>query len=222
MKRIIILSLCIILCLFAACGGNEAVKNAEKAIDKIGIVTLDSEEDIIAAEKAYDKLSADEKKEVGNYFLLQDAREEFDLLKLIDDNTIKNYENLDASGANLFTDVSVKEWFEDDDASATLGIALLIKGMEDNQVDFNKYVMGKQYICINEAEGRIDIYAPYNSGEIMGIRYWKSKKKAEIGTVTTDFSSEEYAEFLKENGIIDDYKLIGISNIQRILNVMQS
>ena len=61
---------------------EKKAKAVENLIDRIGWpVTLDSEDDIAAARKAYDALTADQKKLVGNYWVLTDAEYDLALLK---------------------------------------------------------------------------------------------------------------------------------------------
>lgn len=69
------------LCL-CACGKSEAVKAAEEKIAAIGEVTLDSEKRISAAEKAVEKLSDDELKQLDKAEELKKAREAYEELVL--------------------------------------------------------------------------------------------------------------------------------------------
>ena len=69
------------LCL-CACGKTEAVKAAEEKIAAIGDVTLDSEKRISAAEKAVEKLSDDELKQLDKAEELKKAREAYEELVL--------------------------------------------------------------------------------------------------------------------------------------------
>lgn len=99
MKKALVglLSLLIALSL-AGCGKSESVKNVESLISSIGTVTLDSEEQITAANEAYNALSDEEKKQVSNYDTLLDAEKEYDSLgiKLTKDNYEK-YLNISCS-----------------------------------------------------------------------------------------------------------------------------
>lgn len=79
MKRIISLLLAIVMCAsLSACGKSKAVKEVETLIDTIGEVTADSESAVLAAEKAYDTLTAEEKEKVENYAVLTEARTTLD------------------------------------------------------------------------------------------------------------------------------------------------
>jgi len=61
MKKTISLIMVLALCLsLSACVQNKAVGEAEALITAIGPVTLDSEEAIAAAERAYEALSAED------------------------------------------------------------------------------------------------------------------------------------------------------------------
>ena len=82
MKKTISLIMVLALCLsLSACVQNKAVGEAEALITAIGPVTLDSEEAIAAAERAYEALSAEDKAAVCNYGNLQLAKEEFLFLR---------------------------------------------------------------------------------------------------------------------------------------------
>jgi len=61
--------------------GQLALKDTEEKIDKIGKVTLESESAIKDADAAYDALSGDQKKQVGNADVLQTAKASLDQLK---------------------------------------------------------------------------------------------------------------------------------------------
>lgn len=219
MKRFGLLLLCAVFCFTLVACESEAVKNTKSAIDAIGTVTLDSESAILKAENLYNSLSDSEKGDITNYRVLEAARSAYDDLKELDDNTIKNFEKLDASGANLFEDTSFDEWYESDDAAATLSIVLLLKGMTNDQVEISDYKLAQQYLCPVSAEGRIDIYAPYD-GKIMGMRYWRDKKTAEIGTVETSLGIEDYVALLERHGVIDKSKKIKIESINKVLGAI--
>jgi len=71
---ILILAMCLSLC---ACGKSDAVVNTEELISSIGEVTWQSEAAISAAQQAYDALSEDEKKQVENYTVLEEAQKKY-------------------------------------------------------------------------------------------------------------------------------------------------
>lgn len=76
---VVIMAVLMALCL-CACGKTEAVKAAEEKIAAIGEVTLDSEKRISAAEKAVEKLSDDELKQLDKAEELKKAREKYERL----------------------------------------------------------------------------------------------------------------------------------------------
>lgn len=78
---VVIMAVLMALCL-CACGKSEAVKAAEEKIAAIGEVTLDSEKRISAAEKAVEKLSDDELKQLDKAEELKKAREAYEELVL--------------------------------------------------------------------------------------------------------------------------------------------
>lgn len=76
---VVIMAVLMALCL-CACGKSEAVKAAEEKIAAIGEVTLDSEKRISAAEKAVEKLSDNELKQLDKAEELKKAREKYERL----------------------------------------------------------------------------------------------------------------------------------------------
>lgn len=68
---------CFFAFLLTACG---AVSEVEDAIEQIGLVTMESREDIENAEKLYESLPAEKKPKVENYDTLTYARNEYDRL----------------------------------------------------------------------------------------------------------------------------------------------
>ncbi len=84
MKKAIALILALILCLsLVACGKSPELVNVETLIDRIGTVTLESEEAIIKAEQAYEELYAQDQDKVKNIKKLRKAREEYNNLVLV-------------------------------------------------------------------------------------------------------------------------------------------
>lgn len=83
MKKAISLLLALVLCLsLCACGKSPELVNVETLIDRIGTVTLESEEAILKAEKAYEELYAQDQDKVKNINKLIEAREEYNNLVL--------------------------------------------------------------------------------------------------------------------------------------------
>ena len=64
---------------------DAAVKDAEELIDAIGTVTLNSADEIAAARKAYNALTAEQKQKVGNSGVLTAAEKKYAQLKTADD-----------------------------------------------------------------------------------------------------------------------------------------
>ena len=84
MKKAISLLLALALCLsLTACGKSEAVKSVEAMIDALGEITLESIDAIRSAEDAYNALTEDEQKKVGNYKTLTEARDAYYELALV-------------------------------------------------------------------------------------------------------------------------------------------
>lgn len=74
-SMLLMLALCLSLCAFT---NNKAIKEVESLIDAIGEVTVDSEDAVLSAEKAYDSLTAEEKDKVTNHTVLTQARTTLD------------------------------------------------------------------------------------------------------------------------------------------------
>ena len=82
MKKVISLVLALAMgVLLCACGKSEAVVNTEGLISAIGEVSLESKDAIDKAQKAFDALSADEKAEVENYFVLVESMDTYKQLE---------------------------------------------------------------------------------------------------------------------------------------------
>ena len=86
-KKLLIIAVVIIAVILIGniISGMSPVAKTEKAIDKIGVITLDSEEAILEAEEKYNALSESEQKEVANTEKLTEARSNFDKLKKVYD-----------------------------------------------------------------------------------------------------------------------------------------
>ena len=120
---------------------------------------------------------------------------------------------------NLFEE-GIKTWYGDLDAAATLMILYMVQGSSDKTVVIADANLGKQYICISESDNRVDIYAPYGDGLIMGYQYWPAAGSSQIGTVSSSMEITDYLDMLVKAGIIDSYKQIPLANIQRVLNAI--
>lgn len=79
MKKITALIIAAIMCfsLVGCAQKSQDVKNTEVMIKAIGTVTQDSGEDIVTAEKFYNKLTSEEKGQVSNYNTLIQARNDY-------------------------------------------------------------------------------------------------------------------------------------------------
>lgn len=80
MKRILVICFCIVIMTSLGACKSSAVKAVEQAITSIGIVTIDSENAIEAAENAYSELSDKEKAKVSNYSNLIAARSSYNAI----------------------------------------------------------------------------------------------------------------------------------------------
>lgn len=79
MYRVLSIIISVLLALMlTSCGKSKASAAVEKMIDSIGEVTEKSEQYIIRAEQAYDRLPEKEKEQVSNLDVLIDARNQYD------------------------------------------------------------------------------------------------------------------------------------------------
>ncbi len=87
MKKIVSIILCVIMVAvcFTACSKSEAAKAVMEQIKAIGEITLENENVIIEAEKAYSLLSEEDKKDVKNHDDLVELRASFDRLQSYSD-----------------------------------------------------------------------------------------------------------------------------------------
>ena len=76
----IILLILVLIFVCSSCGRSEAVVGAEKLVDNIVNVSLESKDAIIAAENAYNSLTDAEKQQYNKLSILQGYRLEFDTL----------------------------------------------------------------------------------------------------------------------------------------------
>ncbi len=85
MKRVFSLLLVFVICLsLCACGKSEAVINFESSVEQIGMVSIDSEDKISAAEEAYKVLTDKEKESVAEgHAILTEKRDAFEEEKKI-------------------------------------------------------------------------------------------------------------------------------------------
>ncbi len=74
---IIIACIVALLLIFSFAGQDEEVAAVEDLIENIGVVTLDSEPDIQAAEEAYEALPSEKQKKVSNLDVLKDSKDEY-------------------------------------------------------------------------------------------------------------------------------------------------
>lgn len=196
-----------------------AVKNVESLIGAIGTVTLESGEKVEAARAAYDALPAYLQEKVVSKQVLENAEADYEQAVKVDANTIKNYEEIRASSPEVL-DKSADEWYASNDSRATLLVLFLLTGITDEQIDSDEMDLGNQYAAICKADNRIDMYAPYGDGQVMGIQYWPEKNKAQIGTVKTELEITEYLDLMKDAGVVDSYREIPATDIVTVINIL--
>lgn len=94
MKKTIVATILMILmcCVLWGCGKSEAVKNVEALIDGIGEVTTENTIPIVEAEKAYNALTDEEKKQVKNADQLEAKKQELEILREKEQKEAENRE----------------------------------------------------------------------------------------------------------------------------------
>lgn len=84
-RKVILISSLLFVCLIVTSCTNKDTEKVSELISKIETVTLDSEQMIIDAETAYDKLNFFEKQNIKNYQILVDARKSYNTIKEVSD-----------------------------------------------------------------------------------------------------------------------------------------
>lgn len=94
MKKTIMTTILMVLmcCVLWGCGKSEAVKNVEALIDGIGEVTTENTIPIVEAEKAYNALTDEEKKQVKNADQLEAKKQELEILREKEQKEAENRE----------------------------------------------------------------------------------------------------------------------------------
>ena len=197
------------------------IQNAEDLIDQIGAASSLDKETIDAARAAFDALDADAQAQVQNADALVQAEEKAEMLEHLSDYLITNYQGIGTKKVSLF-DLSTESWFGSDDTAATAYICFLLQGNNEKSIDLDMISFDVD-ICICRADNRIDIYAKYGKVRdgLLGIQYWPEESRAQVGTVITDLSVEDYANLLIAGGVIDAAREIPLDNCVRVLNTMR-
>ncbi len=112
MRKLTALLLAVGLCLTLTGCKSDKVKEVEALIDAIGTVTVDSEADIIAAEKAFAALSQEDMGWIRSYDVLEAARQSYEPLYTPVKITPLNWEE-------YFELVIEEQWREDMSGNAT-------------------------------------------------------------------------------------------------------
>lgn len=111
MRRIVAMMLILCLCFgLCACGKSSKAKKADELILAIGEVSLDKETAIQNAQSCYNELTDEQKSEVANYYLLQNAQETLSKLKKVADveNSINMIGTVTIDSEPLITEALTK------------------------------------------------------------------------------------------------------------------
>lgn len=186
---------------------EEQVSAVEILIEPLSNITLESKSDIEEARRAYDELDTSLQTQVSNAQVLFDAEERIVSLVLEEVSTT-DFKSISCRRANVFEDVSFNTWFDDDEASATLALLFQLEGDEGGWLDASIPSVFGGIICQNKVERRYDLLLNAGNNGICHIQYWPESKKAQMATKMLSINTSEYAELLKEAGIVENYKKI--------------
>ncbi len=192
------------------------IQNVESLIDEIGTEPAVDQEAIEAARAAFDALDADMQSQVQNLDTLQKAEKKMELLEHISDYTISNYQRIGTRRVKVFNE-SALGWYGLEDKSATAYICFLLQGDEEHIINIDN-ISFDVYVCVNKAYDRVDLYDKTKDGKIMSIQYWPSEDRAQVGTIKTELSMQEYMDLLVAGDIVNSYRKISFESISRALN----
>ena len=192
------------------------IQNVESLIDEIGTEATVDQKTVEAARTAFDALDADMQSRVQNLDTLLKAEKKIEMLKHLSDYTISNYQRIGTRRVKVFNE-SALGWYGLEDKSATAYICFMLQGDEEHMIDADN-VSFDVYVCVNQAYDRVDIYDKTKDGKIMSIQYWPSEDRAQIGTIKTELSMQEYMDLLVTGGIVNSYRKISLESISRALN----
>lgn len=195
------------------------IQNVESLIDEIGTEATVDQKTVEAARTAFDALDADMQSRVQNLDTLLKAEKKIEMLKHLSDYTISNYQRIGTRRVKVFNE-SATSWFSSEEKAATAFVCFLLQGNEEHTIDNDNISFINVYACINKAEDRIDIYSRNRDDSIMGIQYWPSENRAQVGTIKTELTTQEYVELLAAGGVVDSYKNIPLETCSSVLNTM--
>lgn len=130
-KKICAIFLILIFITLSSCKSEE-VKTAERLIDAIGEVTLESEDAIIAAEEAVELLTEDNRKNVDNISRLDSARNEYEQL-VLQNQVAKIEEVISAIGTITLDSANAIEQAQEAYDNASLEVQKLVKNYSQIQ-----------------------------------------------------------------------------------------
>ncbi len=192
------------------------IQHVESLIEVIGTDMAVDQKAVKAARKAFDALDADMQSQVQNLDTLLEAEKKVEMLKHISDYAISNYQRIGTRRAKVFNE-SALGWYGLEDKCATAYICFTLQGDEEHTIDINK-IGFDVYACVNKSYDRFDIYDKTKDGKVMCIQYWPSKDRAQVGTIETELSMQEYMDLLVAGGVVSSYKKISFESITRVLN----
>lgn len=134
-KGIIAICVVVLLAVLGYFKMNEDVFRVQGVISDIGVVTLDSKDDIVYAETAYNGLSASEQKRVNNYDVLVSSKEQYNELLLESFESSTQYAQIRSTLNSTLGDYNPKITL--DKAKKTMIISLSIdSNVEDYLINY--------------------------------------------------------------------------------------
>ena len=128
----------------------------------------------------------------------------------ISTESTERFDLLSNSGEKTSEDI-----FSNDASSVLFCLTFLLSVSKEESLgfDLNEIDLNGMYIAVCTGNNRIDAYAPYDDNQIIGIQYWPSKSKAQVGTVETEYDILSYLDLLKECNFINSYNSISFDDM---------
>ncbi len=215
------LILSLVLVCFASCSKSEEVKAVEAKIKAIGEISLDSEEVIEEAEKAYALLLGKDKGDVKNYEELKNARAELDSMKSLKDKAqelVDKYNKALSEYGNDYSEVSAvfEEIYEE---MASVGedkkeaYEEIISEVKEKEESYNALSEAAQNSAVSYINGFFEV----NKGKDITVKEIGCIAQISDGIVYYLFAAV-YEEGGKEEKVYSAARFTGTPTMESMLN----
>ncbi|MCF2595697.1 hypothetical protein [Pseudoflavonifractor phocaeensis] len=216
MKRILVICFCIVIMTSLGACKSSAVKAVEQAITSIGIVTIDSENAIEAAENAYSALSDKEKAKVSNYSNLIAARSSYNAIPKPIQLTVDNYSkyiNLDVIGSESGSNFRIPQGVKVSSTSTRMEFSEgLVFSVTATPIS-NKYEFSDVVIEL-KVDGKYNYVAPFDK-----YKTGETEVNDMTFTIELDISGNGFAhcdpiDIYGQNKWVTYYGWISVENVE--------